>query len=109
MEFDGIWIPAEAFAAAGLVGGYGVARATKKRWLGGVALGLAGVAAGYQWHARFGAGTTAALESVYLGAFGGSHPLAKRLGAWPSVFAVTAATVAASLAARAIQPSRTSR
>jgi hypothetical protein len=26
---------------------------------------------------------------------GGSHPLAKRIGAWPSVAAVTAVTVAA--------------
>jgi hypothetical protein len=26
---------------------------------------------------------------------GGSHPLAKRIGAWPSVVAVTAVTVAA--------------
>jgi hypothetical protein len=32
---------------------------------------------------------------VYVAAMGGSHPLAKRIGAWPSVVAVTAATVAA--------------
>jgi hypothetical protein len=32
---------------------------------------------------------------VYVAAMGGSHPLAKRVGAWPSVLAVTAVTVAA--------------
>jgi len=30
-------------------------------------------------------------------AFGLSHPLAKKLGAWPSVYTVTAATALASL------------
>ena len=36
----------------------------------------------------------------YLVAFGGSHPLAKRLGAWPSVDAVTgAAAIPAALLA----------
>jgi hypothetical protein len=33
------------------------------------------------------------------GAFGLSHPLAKKIGAWPSVLAVSAATAAASYAA----------
>jgi hypothetical protein len=34
---------------------------------------------------------------------GGSHPLAKRIGGWPSVVAVTAATViAAELVTRAV-------
>jgi hypothetical protein len=32
---------------------------------------------------------------VYVAAVGGSHPLAGRVGAWPSVLAVTAVTVAA--------------
>jgi hypothetical protein len=31
------------------------------------------------------------LLGTYLTAFGASHPLAKKLGAWPSVLAVTAA------------------
>jgi hypothetical protein len=31
------------------------------------------------------------LLGTYLAAFGLSHPLAKKLGAWPSVLAVTAA------------------
>ena len=32
----------------------------------------------------------AGLSALYVGAFGLSHPLAKRIGAWPSVLAVTA-------------------
>ncbi|MCW3845430.1 hypothetical protein ONA70_35745 [Micromonospora yasonensis] len=41
---------------------------------------------------------TAALVATYVGAFGLSHPLAKRIGAWPSVLAVSALTAAASYA-----------
>jgi hypothetical protein len=32
---------------------------------------------------------------VYVAATGGSHPLAKRVGAWPSVVAAAVVTVAA--------------
>jgi hypothetical protein len=32
---------------------------------------------------------------MYVAAMGGSHPLARRIGAWPSVAVVTAVTVAA--------------
>ena len=34
------------------------------------------------------------LSAVYVAAMGGSHPLAKRVGAWPAVAAVTGVTVA---------------
>ena len=33
--------------------------------------------------------------AVYVAAMGGSHPLSRRIGAWPSVAVVTAMTVAA--------------
>jgi len=36
-----------------------------------------------------------ALSAVCVAAMGGSHPLAKRVGAWPAVAAVTGVTVAA--------------
>lgn len=36
-----------------------------------------------------------ALSAVCVSAMGGSHPLAKRVGAWPAVAAVTGFTVAA--------------
>lgn len=89
--------PSACLVATGLVAGYGVASTTKNRPLGGAVLAACGVAAGAKW-ARHGAATTAALTAVYLGAFGGSHPLAKKLGAWPSVFAVTGLASAASWA-----------
>ncbi len=38
------------------------------------------------------------LLGTYLGAFGVSHPLAKKLGAWPSVLTVTAAASGAAYA-----------
>ncbi len=81
------------FVAAGLIGGYATARYTGRRELGGVVLAAAGVAAGMSWRSR-GAAVTGGLTAAYLGAFGASHPLAKKLGAWPSVLAVTAAASA---------------
>ncbi|MEV5511041.1 hypothetical protein [Streptomyces orinoci] len=86
-------VPVAVTAASGLVGGYGVARWTKKRPLGGVVLAAAGAVAARQWTEKAGAGKAAALSGLYVAAFAGSHPLAKKVGAWPSVFAV-AGTVA---------------
>lgn len=76
--------------AFGLIGGWLTARESGVRPLGGVVLALAGGWAARTWYARHGAAGTAALVALYLAAFGGSHPLAKRIGAWPSVLAVTA-------------------
>ncbi|MDT0548515.1 MULTISPECIES: hypothetical protein [Streptomyces] len=92
-------IPAGVVAAGGLVGGYGVARWTKKRQLGGVALAAAGVVAARGWRQKAGTGTAAALSGLYVAAFAGSHPLAKKLGAWPSVLTVAGGVAAASWAA----------
>ncbi|MFC6065178.1 hypothetical protein [Streptomyces ochraceiscleroticus] len=89
-------VPASVVAAGGLVGGYGVARWTKKRPLGGVALAAAGAVAAREWQRKGGNGTAAALTGLYVAAFAGSHPLAKKVGAWPSVFAVAGAVAAAS-------------
>jgi len=83
-------------AAAGLIGGYAAARATGIRPLGGAVLGAAGIAAGRTWARRDGAATTAALSAIYLGGFGASHPLAKKIGAWPSVLSVAGVSAAAS-------------
>ncbi|WP_276652049.1 hypothetical protein [Corynebacterium vitaeruminis] len=74
----------------GLIGGWLVARETGIRPLGGVVLAAAGVWAGRSWLAKTNPATTAALAALYVGAFGASHPLAKKIGAWPSVLAVTA-------------------
>ncbi len=87
-------IPTSPLVAVGLVGGYAAARFTGKRPLGGVVLAVAGAAAARQWTQQVGPVGAAALTSLYVGAFGASHPLAKKIGAWPSVAAVTATTAA---------------
>lgn len=81
-------IPAAVVAAGGLVGGYATARFTKKRPLGGVVLAAAGTLAARQWQEEAGAKTAAALSAAYVAGFAGSHPLAKKVGAWPAVFSV---------------------
>lgn len=89
-------VPASVVAAGGLVGGYGVARWTRKRALGGVALTAAGALAAREWHARSGAVVATGLTTAYVAAFAGSHPLARKVGAWPAVFAVAGGMAAAS-------------
>ncbi|GAB3212502.1 hypothetical protein ACQEU5_16065 [Marinactinospora thermotolerans] len=91
-------LPSPILTSAGLIGGYAVARSTGNRPLGGAVLAACGVAAFRRWRHRAGSGRAAALSGVYVAAFGVSHPLAKRLGAWPSVLTVTAATAIAGYA-----------
>jgi hypothetical protein len=91
-------IPAAAVAAGGIVGGYGVARWTKRRPLGGVALAAAGAVAATQWQRAGGTKATVGLSAAYLAAFAGSHPLAKKIGAWPAVLTVAGGIAAASWA-----------
>ncbi|MFD0074567.1 hypothetical protein ACFVIY_19260 [Streptomyces sp. NPDC127166] len=91
-------IPSPAIAAAGLVGGYAVARWTKKRPLGGVVLAAAGGVAAREWQQAGGVKASVGLTSAYVAAFAGSHPLAKKIGAWPAVFSVAGAMAAASWA-----------
>ncbi|RVU24419.1 hypothetical protein EOT10_15515 [Streptomyces antnestii] len=89
-------VPAAAVAASGLVGGYAVARFTKKRQLGGVVLAVAGAAAAAQWKQVAGGKVAGALTGAYIAAFAGSHPLAKKVGPWPAVFGVAGGVAAAS-------------
>ncbi|MEU1442871.1 hypothetical protein [Streptomyces mirabilis] len=91
-------VPAAAVAAGGLIGGYGVARWNKKRQLGGVVLAAAGATAAQQWRRQAGGKAAGALTVAYVAAFAGSHPLAKKVGAWPSVFGVAGAVALASWA-----------
>lgn len=84
-----------AVAALGLVGGFAVARRTGRRELGGALFAAAGAWCARDWYRASGPTAAAALSTLYVAAMGGSHPLAKRIGAWPSVAAVTAVTVAA--------------
>lgn len=91
-------IPAAAVSAGGLVGGYAVARWTGKRPLGGIALAAAGGVAAYEWNRQAGPRAATALSAAYVAAFAGSHPLARKLGAWPAVFTVAGTVAAASWA-----------
>ncbi len=50
------------------------------------------------WVAKAGPGAAAALGATYLLSFGLSHPLAKKIGPWPSVLAVTVVSSAAAWA-----------
>lgn len=91
-------LPTAPVVAGSLIGGYLVARETKVRPLGGAVLAAGGVVAGRQWWRTVGPAGTAALAAVYLGAFGASHPLAKKVGPWPSVLGVSAVSALAAWA-----------
>lgn len=56
----------------------------------------AGAAAAPQWVRAAGPRGAATMGAIYAAALGGSHPLAKRVGPWPAVLAVAAATAVAS-------------
>ena len=83
-----------AAAVLGLAGGFAVARRTGRRELGGALFAAAGAWCARDWYRASGPAAAAGLSTLYVAAMGGSHPLAKRIGAWPSVAAVTAVTVA---------------
>lgn len=88
-------IPTAPIVAAGLLGGYLVARETKIRPLGGAVLATAGIAAGRQWLRTSGPVGAVVLTAIYLGSFGASHPLAKKIGAWPAVGAAASLSAGA--------------
>jgi len=87
-------LPTAPVVAGSIVGGYVVARTTKIRPLGGAVLAAGGFVAQRQWR-KSGAVNAAVLSAVYYGAFGVSHPLAKKIGAWPSVLTVASVAAAA--------------
>jgi hypothetical protein len=87
-------VPTSALTAAGLLGGFAAARYTHRREVGGLVWAAAGAASAASWR-RHGPAVTGGLLGLYAAAMGSSHPLAKKLGPWPSVLAVTAATSAA--------------
>ena len=99
-------VPTAAITAGSLIGGWQLARRTGIRPLGGVVLAAGGVLAGREWARRTSPAVTGALVATYVGAFGLSHPLAKRVGAWPSVLAVSAVAAAAAYAAADRRPPR---
>ena len=88
-------VPTAPLLAGGLVGGFALAQRTGVRPLGGAAMLAANVVAARQWYAVGGAPLAAGLTAAYWTAMGVSHPLAKKVGTWPSVLGVTAAAPAA--------------
>jgi len=59
-----------------------------------------------EWYRASGPVAMVGLSAFYAAAMGGSHPLAKKAGAWPSVVAVAAVTAAASELVTRIVPPR---
>jgi hypothetical protein len=88
-------VPTAPIVAGSLVGGYVVARTTRIRPLGGAVLAAGGLVAQREWRRTGGPVTAAVLSGIYYGAFGVSHPLAKKLGAWPAVLTVAGVSAAA--------------
>jgi hypothetical protein len=88
-------VPTAAVAAGSLVGGYVVARETGVRPLGGVVLLAGGAWCTRSWLRTHGPVVAGTLLLVSVGAFAGSHPLARRVGAWPAVLSVSAVTAVA--------------
>ena len=92
---DARTVPTAPLMIVGLVGGFLTAQRSGIRPLGGVVMAAAGGLAGRTWLAKTDPATTAALTALYVGGMGVSHPLAKKVGVWPSVLGVTAVSAAA--------------
>jgi hypothetical protein len=88
-------VPSSAVAAFGLTGGFLAGRWTRRRDLAGALFAAAGAWCARDWYRASGPVAAAGLSALYTAGMAGSHPLAKRIGAWPSVAVVTAVTVAA--------------
>ena len=71
--------------------GFAVADVTGVRPLGGLVLFIGALWCGLRWKAARGLATALALVAVFLIAFALSHVLGNQIGAWPSVFVVSAA------------------
>jgi hypothetical protein len=92
---DTLAVPSSAVAALGLTGGFLAGRWTGRRDLAGALFAASGAWCARDWYQTSGPAAAAGLTALYAAAMGGSHPLAKRIGAWPAVAVVTAVTVAA--------------
>ena len=101
------YFPTAPTAAAGLIAGFAVADATGNRPLGGVVLAAGGITCAWAWNRKSGPLTAGALLATYVAAFAISHPLAKQIGAWPSVLAVSAVTAGAAYVASDRRPAIT--
>ena len=91
-------VPTAAVSAAGLLGGYAAGRYLHRREVAGVVSAAAAAWCARSWLRTAGPGATAGLLALYIGGLGASHPLAKKIGAWPAVLTVTAASAGAAYA-----------
>lgn len=82
-------------AANGLIGGFGVVKVTHHRYWGGMFAAIFGLGVIAHCYRSAGSGPACALGVVYISALGDSHPLAKKIGPWPSVLTVSTVTAAA--------------
>jgi hypothetical protein len=88
-------IPTAPVAASGLIAGFAAGRYLHRRDLAGILSAAALAWCLPAWRTAAGGGGAAALAATYVGGLGASHPLAKKIGAWPSVLVVSAASAAA--------------
>lgn len=88
-------VPTAPLVGAGLIGGYAAARHAGRSDLATVVFIAAGAVCTRSWLRSGGRRRTAVLLGGYLFAFWVSHPLAKRIGGWPSVLTASAAAAAA--------------
>lgn len=84
--------PTWPVATLSLIAGFAVADVTGVRPLGGIVLFAGGLWCGLAWLKLRGWLIAIPLAVFYLAAFAVSHTLGDQIGAWPSVFTVSAAT-----------------
>jgi hypothetical protein len=87
-------MPTAPVVATGLIGGYAAARHAGRPALATAVFAASGTWCARSWLQSSGRRVSGILLGTYLAAFGISHPLAKKIGAWPSVLAVAAAAAA---------------
>jgi hypothetical protein len=93
-----VLLSASVAVATGLLGGYLIGRLTKRPGIGEGILAGVGVLVGTQWLQNRGPSTAAALGSVYLGAIGLTHLVARRMAALPVLVVVSSAAAFAAYA-----------
>jgi hypothetical protein len=84
-------MPTAPVVATGLIGGYAAARHAGRSDLATAVFIAVGVWCARSWLRSSGRRVTGILLGTYLVAFWISHPLAKKIGAWPSVLAAAGA------------------
>lgn len=83
-------LPTWPVAAGALILGFAVADLTGVRPLGGAVLFVGALWCGLRWREARGLLVAIGLVVVFLAAFALSHVLGDEIGAWPSVFVVSA-------------------